>query len=161
MLAVTFMAWWLGYLLHTIRLFKHVACSLRCKNGGMSVICHTFNTLNNNYLCHCCYCPQMRQHLHNHTFKSALCMFRRKFSKFNQWLWPKLQHFHLLQESQSNLIYRSKFPLQHEMLVHYLNGYGNRPEPWCIKPFTADFRLQTQSFSHQVLKVNRDVNVTA
>jgi len=53
------------------------------------------------------------------------------------------------------------FLSDNEMLVNYLNGGHNRAEPWSIKPFTAEFRLQTQSFSHQVLKIIRDVNVTA
>lgn len=53
------------------------------------------------------------------------------------------------------------FLSDNEIIVNFLNGRLNRAEPWSIKPFSADFRLQTQSFSHQVLKISRDVNVTA
>jgi hypothetical protein len=54
----------------------------------------------------------------------------------------------------------TSFLSDNELIVSILSGHLNRAKPWNIKPSMADFRLQTQSSSHQVLKISRDVNVT-
>lgn len=43
----------------------------------------------------------------------------------------------------------------------FLSGCYKLAEPWITKPFTADFKFQNKNTVHQVLKINRNDNVTA